>query len=186
MNTKNNQRYKENEQKIIHCFIELLNQMDISQITIRMICEKAGINRTTFYKHYQDIFDLLEKLEKKMNNEIYSEAKNKVNSESLFISIDFFIPFLIYMKNHQAFYRASLQKRNQFPISEGFEGLFETIVKPLCLKNGITSKDDMIYYFIFYQAGITMIFRRWVEKGCKESPEKIAQLLVNCMRLNTL
>ena len=39
--------------------IELLNQKDIEYITVKEICKKAGVNRTTFYLHYETIDDLL-------------------------------------------------------------------------------------------------------------------------------
>ena len=38
----------------------LLERKDIQYITVKEICEKAGVNRTTFYLHYDSISDLLE------------------------------------------------------------------------------------------------------------------------------
>ncbi len=43
--------------------MELMKEKPISKITIKELCEKADINRTTFYKHYTDQFDLLRKIE---------------------------------------------------------------------------------------------------------------------------
>ena len=40
-------------------FFELLNQYDFSDITVKMICESAPINRSTFYRYYDSIDDLL-------------------------------------------------------------------------------------------------------------------------------
>lgn len=39
--------------------IILLEQKDIDYITVKEICEKAGVNRSTFYLHYDTIDDLL-------------------------------------------------------------------------------------------------------------------------------
>ena len=39
--------------------IELMKEKPISKITIKELCEKADINRTTFYAHYTDQYDLL-------------------------------------------------------------------------------------------------------------------------------
>ena len=44
-------------------FINLLGKKDISEITIKEICENADINRATFYTHYSDQYDLLRKIE---------------------------------------------------------------------------------------------------------------------------
>lgn len=40
-------------------FLELLSQKDFVFITVKEICEKAGVNRSTFYLHYEMVADLL-------------------------------------------------------------------------------------------------------------------------------
>lgn len=40
--------------------LELLEKKDFSYITVKEICEKAEVNRSTFYLHYETIGDLLE------------------------------------------------------------------------------------------------------------------------------
>lgn len=40
-------------------FLELLSQKDFVFITVKEICEKAGVNRSTFYLHYETVADLL-------------------------------------------------------------------------------------------------------------------------------
>ena len=58
--------------------LELLNEKDISKITVTELCELADINRATFYKYYRDIYDLLENIESNLYNEI-KKAIEKVN-----------------------------------------------------------------------------------------------------------
>lgn len=181
MNTKNNQRYQENEWKIRSCFISLLGVTDIDHITVRMICEKTGIHRSTFYAHYEDIYDLLHKTEAAMNAELYEELKGRMEKGDFYRDPAYFVRFLKFMEKHRTFYHACLKKRNSFPIAEGSEPLFEQVIRPSCMKNGITDEGEMLYYFTFYQAGITMIYKRWIDGGCKEPAEKIAALIVNCI-----
>lgn len=47
-------------------FMELLGKKPIQSISIKELCETAGINRGTFYKHYTDIYDLLRQIEEEM------------------------------------------------------------------------------------------------------------------------
>lgn len=51
------------------------------------------------------------------------------------------------------------------------------MIRPLCLKAGIVSEDEMLLYFVGFQAGFTMILRHWVEHGCKESKATVAQII---------
>ena len=41
---------------------QLLQEVGFEQLTVRQLCQRAGINRGTFYLHYQDKFDLMEQL----------------------------------------------------------------------------------------------------------------------------
>ena len=64
--------------------IELLNKKDYEFLTIKEICKKAGVNRSTFYLHYDDIDDLLyetiENLNKNFNSCFGEENKNFENN----------------------------------------------------------------------------------------------------------
>lgn len=180
MNKKSNQRYLETERKIQECLIELLNKKDIDEITVSEICKKVQINRSTFYAHYLDLYDLLDKLQKYMNTSLINRYNKSELDERFFLSEKFFIPFLEYIRNNQSFYKACLKRRNKFPIEEGFEGLWNIVVKPICINRGIVSEEEMMYYFVYFQAGMTMLIKRWVDNGCIETPEQIWDYLKRC------
>ena len=60
---KIDRRVKYTRMVIKESLINLLEEKDISQITIKEICENADVNRSTFYAHYTDQYDLLRKIE---------------------------------------------------------------------------------------------------------------------------
>ncbi len=51
-------------------FVELLQEMDIEKISVNRIAERATINRVTFYLHYRDIPDMMEKMADEMIEDI--------------------------------------------------------------------------------------------------------------------
>lgn len=51
---------------IRRAFTDLLSHKPIQSISIKELCEKAGIHRGTFYAHYTDIYDLLHSIEEEM------------------------------------------------------------------------------------------------------------------------
>ena len=63
MNTKNNQRYRDMDIFMKAALTELMKEKDFEKITVRSICERAGVNRGTFYSHYADIYAMLEDAE---------------------------------------------------------------------------------------------------------------------------
>ena len=72
MNIKDNRRRKESKEKIVRAFIELLQTREIKEITVTDIIKLTGLNRSTFYANYVDIYDLADRtreiLEKEFSN----------------------------------------------------------------------------------------------------------------------
>ena len=55
---------------IRRAFTDLLRQKPLQSISVRELCSKAGINRSTFYAHYSDVYDLLNQIEEEMLAEL--------------------------------------------------------------------------------------------------------------------
>lgn len=177
MNQKNNKQFQDSDARMQSAMLELMNAMPFHKITVCMICDRAGVNRSTFYAHYTDIYDMVEQLEtnlrkKLMNNYPASEHITPLSTES-------FITFLKFIREHSDFYRIALKARREFPLKQGAEPLWEQIVRPLCQKAGISSESEMMFYFVGFQASFTIILKRWVELGCVESEETIARIIQN-------
>ena len=66
-------RVRHTKDRVRKAFFQLLNTKEFSQITVTELCQIAEINRTTFYKHYLDMTDLLEKIE----NDILEDTKQQ-------------------------------------------------------------------------------------------------------------
>ena len=63
-------RVEKTRRSIINGFLELRARKPLEKIRVRELCEKAQINKSTFYTHYQDIYALSEKLEKEVVDSI--------------------------------------------------------------------------------------------------------------------
>ena len=68
MNTPNNKRRRESCEKIEKAFMELLQSKELSEITVSQLCKITGLNRSTFYANYMDIYDLADKLRKALED----------------------------------------------------------------------------------------------------------------------
>lgn len=80
---------------------KLLEKKHLSEITVKELCEKAEVNRTTFYRNYLDIYDLYEKLEEELTEKAF--AKGDIEKDR------YRLLKLIY--ENQAFYREFFDSR---------------------------------------------------------------------------
>ncbi len=56
-------RKKKSEKAITDAFLALRARKPLEKITVRELCQRAQVNRSTFYAHYQDVYDLSDRLE---------------------------------------------------------------------------------------------------------------------------
>jgi len=172
MNIKNNSRYKMNSEKIETAFLTLILNNKYENITISQVCKQAGINRSTFYCHYDDINDLIIKIEGK-----FAKSMASIFNYGERQTHDAFVEMFTFVKENKYFYKAFLN----IP----YITFAETNIKIDVLKHiGDNSKIDnskkmgIFYRASFFGAGIKEMFRLWLQYDCKESPEEMASLLL--------
>ncbi|WP_010650392.1 TetR/AcrR family transcriptional regulator [Oceanobacillus massiliensis] len=95
--------------------VELLQEMDIEKITVNRLAERATINRVTFYLHYKDIQDMVEKMADEMVQEI-SVVMSQTYSTDVEASSDqdwsLMASFLEYISENAKFYKVLLTSKS--------------------------------------------------------------------------
>ena len=172
MNIKNNLRYKMSSEKIETAFLSLILNHKYEDITISQVCKQASINRSTFYCHYDDINDLIIKIESKFAKgtaNIFNYGERQTHEA--------FVEMFSFVKENKYFYKAFLN----IP----YATLAETNTKIDVLKhigknsNIEKSKTMGIFYRAsFFGAGIKEICKIWLDRDCKETPKQMAELLL--------
>ena len=180
MNKKKNKQYLETDTQIHQKLLEILNEQKIP--TVAEICRRCRINRTTFYQHYTDILELLEVQQKSMNKRFYEDCSNHPKELSL-MSFDFYVVFAEHIKKNKKFYRYFFQVNTRFPLSEGYDNLWNHIIKPYFESINIVDEETMKLRFVCYQAGLTITCGKWVENDCNLSCEEVATILTECITL---
>lgn len=108
--TRTDPRILRTRKLIKDAFIELLQEMDIEKITVNCLTERATINRVTFYLHYQDIPDMLEKMAEEMIEDLTAVmGKSNMNEQSTeAVNWQGLVYLLEYISAHADFYKIVL------------------------------------------------------------------------------
>lgn len=170
---------------------QLIEEKGFSDISITDITKRADINRGTFYLHYSDKYDLLEKIENEVIQELLCNCKPKSDLEIQ--NIDFVskpMPFMIkifeYLKENAIFMKAILGPKGDLIFQSKLKELIQT-----CLFENITvkifRKDTMLVpepYFIAYILSAHLgVIQQWLESDMDKSPEDMALILSNMFLL---
>ena len=70
--------------------LDLLKEIDISKVTVKMVCDKSDLSRNTFYHHYADVYEILEEIQAELEEKCVSSLDTVIESECLEHVHDFF------------------------------------------------------------------------------------------------
>jgi len=169
MNTPNNKRKKESQEKIEKTFLQLIQTKEIENITVSDICKIVKLNRSTFYANYIDIFDLVEKVKFRMETEF---ANIFVDDYKVGPNPNSYLKMFMHIKENQIFYKTYF-KLNPDVISSSPYKFHEE----LALKYYDNKHID--YHIEFFKAGLNSIIKKWLNNNCKESPEEMVEILIS-------
>ncbi|MBQ2667427.1 MAG: TetR/AcrR family transcriptional regulator [Clostridia bacterium] len=181
MNQKKNQRFQETDQRIRAYFIQALEEKEISKITVREICEAVGINRSSFYLHYPDVYALLEAMCNEVGKELFEDFGKLGEEVKVYFSEPYLLVILRHVQKHAVLYKAYIGHVGMAPIEKGYQILLEEVFKPYFRRLGIQSERRMEYHFYFVQHGFFSVLERWMHYGCAEPPEEMAQIILQTM-----
>ena len=180
MNVKNNRLNRETDEKIIRAVYAMMTQehRPIGKITVREICERTGIHRSTFYAHYRDVFDLVEKVEKSMSRQLTETFFRKLDEKAP--ARDCFAEIFAFIREHRDFYLYYLTESRQYGV---LQLAWETVRDRAAAVNagpekfGAETTEEMEYHGVFFLVGMTAVVRMWLRKGCPEKPEALYDLI---------
>lgn len=156
-------RTKKTIKAINEAFWKLMTQKDFSEISIRDITEEADIHRATFYLHYTDKYDWLEKNINMMFSELFQEDETDLaNNEP--ISYNIVYKFIQHCDSNFDYLYVLLQNKGTSFFEKTFkEILLETISKRSMYFQGDTTKKRMTIEF--YASAVTGTTKWWIQNN---------------------
>lgn len=176
MNKKDNQRMRLTKLLFKNGLISLLQKKPIYQISVTELCDTAELNRSTFYKYYENVRDILIELEKE------TLQKGKQCMQEIVVSEeDFYIAplyrLLCDIQNNREIYQLLMNNS----VDDGFTSdmMQETIdflkdqANSLHIKEGNKSN----YLFQYLVSGCTSVIQNWINGPMLETPMEISELI---------
>lgn len=175
MNTKNNQRARLSKMLLKNALIDLLQEKgSINKVSVRELCVKAEVNRSTFYAHYSEPKELLDELENELLTST-EEHLQKIGAGNDFDAHKYILSFLKYIKDNNKPFRALLidaadpKFRSRFmqqSVIQFIENLEITFQK---------SVEQYIYSYILN--GSTGIIVQWIRSEYAADEKTVCDLL---------
>lgn len=188
---KSESKYFNTAARMDRALISLLEKKDLEYITVSEICREAGVNRSTFYLHYETIGDLLEETTRYLLDDFLSyfsaDPKQVVDqfetcalSELNFITAQYLTPYLSYMRDHRKVFAVAMSNISTLGFDDVFQKLYRHVFDPI-LARFHYPEEHRSYVMRFYLNGITAVVAEWLRLGCISSVEEISAIIHECI-----
>ncbi|MGN0034460.1 MAG: TetR/AcrR family transcriptional regulator [Coriobacteriales bacterium] len=146
---------------------QLLEDKHLDKVTVKELCEKADVNRTTFYRNYADVYDLYGNMERKLVTKAFPTGD---------VASDRFRMLEVIYEN-QAFYREFFRSRlhSDF-ITQTIEQMGAQMRDVLKQREAYDEKTFPVLYRYNVEGALGVI-RGWLEEGCPLPPDELGEAL---------
>ena len=177
MEKREDRRVRRTKKLLTAALTQLMQEKQISEITVRELTELADMNRGTFYLYYKDIYDMLEKIQDEMFEKLDGifelRADEEVTEQTKPILLDLFR----FIEENQEMCRVLLSPNGDM----SFLHRLNEVLREKCLhlylgSEPAANEEDFDYRYSFVVYGCAGIIRAWVGRNCPEKPEQMAEL----------
>ena len=189
--TKAESKYFNTSVKMSDALLDLLKTKPFAYITISEICKKAGVNRSTFYLHYENTADLLAETGQRLLDDFrsyfmvdtvaltahFADCEEK---ELNFITEEYLHPYLSYIRDNRHVFATISKHANSFHFDAVFQRLFQHVFDPILHRFGYPAEQRK-YVMMFYLSGINALVLEWLKDGCRKSIEEVSHIIRECI-----
>ena len=189
---KSESKYFNTALRLDEALLALLEEKDLEYITVKEICHQAGVNRSTFYLHYETISDLVNETMEMINRrflsyfprqqeEILGNLGNRERKELILVTREYLLPYLRFIQDNKKVYRAAFRNPSSMQAHVRYGELQQHILGPILERFEIPASHRP-YYMAYYVEGIIAIVKEWLRQDCADEVEMIAGIIESCVR----
>ena len=175
MNTKNNQRTRLSKILLKNALMDLLSEKgSVTKISVRELCERADLNRSTFYAHYSEPKELLEEVEAELLDAT-REHLQKIGAENDVGAHRYLLSFLIYIKKNEKPFRTLLIDAGDPEFRSKF--MQQSIIQFVENLDIAFPKEQEQYIYSYILNGSTGVIIQWMRSDYSIDENALVDLL---------
>ena len=189
---KSESKYFDTALRMNEALIALLEKKDLEYITVKEICHQAGVNRSTFYLHYETIADLVNETLEMINQrflsyfpqqeeEVLENMGTREREDLVLVTREYLLPYLRFIRDNKKVYWAAFRNPGSMQTHTRYGELKQHILSPILERFDIPAAHRP-YYMAYYVEGIIAIVKEWLRQDCADEVEMIASIIESCVR----
>ena len=175
-------------------FLALLEKKDFAYITVKEICAAAGVNRSTFYLHYETVGDLLTESVEHMNRRFLDYMAHDAEAfvgklrtcpleELYLVTPEYLTPYLNYIREHRRLFRTATENAAVLGLDNAYDRMCRHVLMPILERYGVPEAERG-YRVAFSIQGLMAIINEWLRRDCADPVDTIADIMQKCILPN--
>ena len=162
-----------------------MKEKPLNKITVREICEKADVNRSTFYSYHADIYDLYRTILKeyfRCQHRVIEECRSILLSKPDITALtvadfnDFFLVYFNIVLENRELYQFIFNRNTDAAIHVNMRKLmYRELIGTLPENTPEKIRSASYASFIFVSGGVTFLLMEWLNNGCRMPAETLAK-----------
>lgn len=178
MQTKQNRNAIRSKNMLINAFVEIVQDTPVEKVTVTNIVNKAGLNRSTFYAHFQRPEDIVKYIQRDIIENLYSFL-DEVEFESLLMNpMPLMERVADFVMEREGFYGMliRLSGANGF-LEELKEAVIEKMLEDEQSLNSVSDRSMFIINLRFMTGGYVSLYRDWFNGRTDKNPYEFSKII---------
>lgn len=174
--TKVDRRVRKTKALLLKGLTELMEQKEVTHISVRELTDLVDLNRGTFYLHYRDIFDMVNQVEDELFQEFeYLFTDNLPEDSAVPPTQTVLTNVFTFLLENEKTVKAFLGPHGDLTFINRLKDLVKTRVRKVWEDRGL-DPDKFEYFFAYTASGCIGLMEIWLKNGFQESAEEMARM----------
>lgn len=165
-----NQRIALTKRLLREGLLRLLKTKPLDKINITELCKESGINRATFYRHYELPRDILTEMQAEFVEEMIDNFNKPLTEKDV-------ESFFDYLHQNAALVKLFMKYNSDVDLIRIFNNFYPNIFEKKALK--FFDAEDSQLFYAFLAGGVYFLLRQWLMEDIKKTPKEIASIALS-------
>lgn len=182
-NAKQDRRVRRTKRILVQSLMQLMQEKQLKDITVRELADTADVNRGTFYLYYRDVFDMLEKVEDEMFGKFDEILLSHLGDNMIQQTLPFLQDLFAFAAENQDMCRVLMSPNGDLAFLQRLNRVVFEKCREECLSLiPHATEEEFEYRYNYAVFGCIGMIHAWVEGGCRQEPRYMADLANQMIR----
>ncbi len=170
---RENQRIVITKRMLKESMLKILKEKELDTINVTELCREAGVNRATFYRHYEIPRDVLMEIQRDLYRELRQQVKMPKSTDEIRPVIE---KLCYYLDDHLELLRILIRSNSDTDFANFMNDIYLELAKEYSHMDVLKklSKEDIQLLTLYSAGGSYFVLRSWIMGSIKKSPKEMA------------